>query len=509
MKAPQEASMDVRTIEAERLAPVAELAVTTERPRAGALTVAAPPRASAAVLARAFQLADITVLTVLALAAMAAASPIDLLNTPLGLAAPFVAAWLALVWGLSAAGAWRFEFAETVWDRLGRISGGLVSALFIALIAAGLANMPAYAWPAFAAQLGAASLLIIALHIQYLAHLRRLARDGRLSPRVAIVGATEHAHRLLERNAATHELTVLGVFDDRKGRAPSAIAGSQVLGDTYDLLAWDSLPDVDKIIICVPHQADRRVRELIDRLRSLPHEIALILETDFAVDANASLARVARVPMARIAGGHQDEVKLIVKRVEDVVIGAAALVLAAPIMALIAVLVKLDSPGPILFRQKRHGFNNRIIDVLKFRTMRHSPQGDIGPMRQVEAGDKRVTRLGRFLRKTSLDELPQIWNVLRGEMSLVGPRPHAVDMRTGETETAKLLAEYAHRHRVKPGITGWAQINGSRGPVHTVEELQRRVRLDIAYIEHQSLWLDLLILARTVPCLLGDKLNTR
>jgi lipopolysaccharide/colanic/teichoic acid biosynthesis glycosyltransferase len=170
----------------------------------------------------------------------------------------------------------------------------------------------------------------------------------------------------------------------------------------------------------------------------------------------------------------------------------------------VAIAVKLDSPGPVFFRQRRQGFNNEEIVVWKFRSMRHEPR-DEAFVRQVRADDDRVTRVGRFIRKTSLDELPQIFNVLGGEMSLVGPRPHAPNMKTGAVESHRLVAEYAHRHRIKPGMTGWAAIKGSRGPVDTPESVRRRVALDIDYIERQSFWLDLYIMAMTLPCLLGDR----
>jgi lipopolysaccharide/colanic/teichoic acid biosynthesis glycosyltransferase len=165
--------------------------------------------------------------------------------------------------------------------------------------------------------------------------------------------------------------------------------------------------------------------------------------------------------------------------------------------------VKLDSPGPIFFRQRRHGFNNEEIVVWKFRSM-FDDRRDEGAQRQVHYGDERVTRVGRVIRRTSLDELPQLFNVIVGEMSLVGPRPHAIRMKTGAVESHRLVAEYAHRHRIKPGMTGWAAIHGSRGPVDTPQAVQDRVALDIEYIERQSFWLDLYIMALTLPCLLGD-----
>jgi lipopolysaccharide/colanic/teichoic acid biosynthesis glycosyltransferase len=162
----------------------------------------------------------------------------------------------------------------------------------------------------------------------------------------------------------------------------------------------------------------------------------------------------------------------------------------------------------VFFRQRRHGFNNEAILVWKFRSMRHEA-ADAKAARQVTADDDRVTKVGKFIRKTSLDELPQLFNVLRGEMSMVGPRPHAIGMKSGDVESEKLVARYAHRHRMKPGVTGWAAINGSRGPVDTAELVQERVALDIEYIERQSFWLDLYIIAMTIPCLLGDRSAVR
>jgi len=217
----------------------------------------------------------------------------------------------------------------------------------------------------------------------------------------------------------------------------------------------------------------------------------------------AVLSRIVDAPLASVSGAAGDERRALVKRLEDLVVGAAALLAAAPVMALIAIAIKLDSPGPVFFRQRRHGFHNEEILVWKFRSMRHSNDASRST-RQIRFDDDRVTRVGRIIRRTSLDELPQLFNVFKGEMSLVGPRPHAIGMKTGDTESAKLVAGYAHRHRLKPGMTGWAAINGSRGPVDTPELVRRRVAYDIEYIERQSLMFDLMIMARTIPCLIGD-----
>lgn len=284
-----------------------------------------------------------------------------------------------------------------------------------------------------------------------------------------------------------------------------------VLGDTRALVDHRIMPFVDRIIVAVPPGARERVRQVIEALRPLPNEITLLLEDDLIRPNGAETrrAKAARdVPLARIAGPPSHLGRAIAKRTLDLTVGAAALVVALPIMAIIALAIRADSPGPIFFRQRRQGFNNEEIVVWKFRSMRHDA-ADAQARRQVQAGDDRVTRVGRFIRATSLDELPQILNVLKGEMSLVGPRPHAIGMMTGDVESARLVAEYAHRHRMKPGMTGWAAIHGSRGPVDTPEDVRRRVELDVEYIERQSLWLDLYIIAMTIPCLLGDRQAVR
>ncbi len=301
---------------------------------------------------------------------------------------------------------------------------------------------------------------------------------------------------------------MLGVFDDRLDRAPPPLHGVPLLGDTQALLDHRVLPYVDRIVITVTAASEARVRELVNRLRVLPNVITLFMDTEGQDSRAATLSRLAGMPLSQLSGGAFDEQRALAKRTQDVLVGGLALAVAAPIMAVVALAVWLDSPGPVLFRQKRHGFNNEIITVWKFRSMRQDA-ADATAARQISAGDDRVTRVGRLIRATSLDELPQLVNVLKGEMSLVGPRPHAIGMRTAGEESARLVAEYAWRHRMKPGITGWAQIKGSRGPVSTAEEVRRRVALDIDYIERQSFWFDLYILIRTLPCLLGDAKTVR
>jgi len=194
----------------------------------------------------------------------------------------------------------------------------------------------------------------------------------------------------------------------------------------------------------------------------------------------------------------------VVKRLEDVVLGSILSLLLLPLLAVIALAIWLDSPGPIIFRQRRHGWNNRSFDVYKFRTMRWSASNS-SSLIQTSRDDERVTRVGRLLRRLSLDELPQLFHVLRGDMSLVGPRPHAVDMRTEDRLGHEIIDEYPHRHRVKPGITGWAQVNGCRGATQTAEQIRRRVELDLYYADNWSVLLDLKILVKTLGSVISGK----
>jgi exopolysaccharide biosynthesis polyprenyl glycosylphosphotransferase len=270
------------------------------------------------------------------------------------------------------------------------------------------------------------------------------------------------------------------------------------------LLTHHALSSVDRIVITVPPGAADRVAQLVERLSVLPHEISLIV--DRADDR--VMGRIGAKSLAQLGGRRRAMGQALVKRAFDLFVAVTALVLLSPALVLIAVAVALDSPGPVFFRQTRHGFNNEAFRVWKFRSMRVEAS-DATASRQVSAGDARITRVGRIIRSTSLDELPQLFNILTGEMSLVGPRPHAIGMRSGDGDAASLIAVYCQRHRLKPGLTGWAAVNGSRGPVDDLESLQRRLKLDLEYIERQSFWLDIQIMLRTLPLVLGDTETAR
>jgi len=425
----------------------------------------------------------------------------------LGAVAPMALGVALAIWALGALDAYVFAQREGVVRHLARVSAafavaGLPLIAVLAIASASTVVAPLVQWfcLAFAA--------ICVTHAVWWSLVRGWRRQGKLTPNIVIVGATEAARKLIETALKTREVAVLGVFDDRLGRAPKSIAGVPVLGDTADLLGHKVMPYVDRIVIAVNPTAHERVRQLIERLKVLPNDVSLVLESGNEDGRLRALSRIADAQLAQVSGEPADVRRAAVKRAQDLVFASIALVLGWPVLLMVAIAVKLDSPGPTFFRQRRHGFHNEEILVWKFRSMRQEAS-DFAATQQVRAGDDRVTRVGRFIRRTSLDELPQLFNILVGEMSLVGPRPHAVGMKTGQTESARLVAEYAHRHRMKPGLTGWAAINGSRGPVDTPELVKRRVALDIDYIERQSFWFDLYIMAMTLPCLLGDRNSVR
>jgi len=358
------------------------------------------------------------------------------------------------------------------------------------------------------AGLGATAALFV-LHGLYHTQVKRLHLRGALAPTIVMLGATESARRLIEENAKTRELNILAIFDERLARAPHNIHGVPVIGKIDDLLKWDKLPYVSRIVVTLPGMAESRKQAFLEQVKLLPNRIAFVIDEFENLDhVKQRLSQIAEVGMRDVTGNPKGGAHTAIKRLMDISIGTLALIGLSPILLIVALLIKKDSPGPVLFKQPRHGFNNRVFNVYKFRSMRND-QADLKAAQQTVAGDARVTKIGRFIRKTSIDELPQLLNVIKGDMSLVGPRPHAVGMRTAGKDSMELVAEYAHRHAVKPGMTGWAQINGSRGPLHDGDDVARRVELDVEYIERSNAFFDLYIMLKTLPVLLGDSENIR
>jgi Undecaprenyl-phosphate glucose phosphotransferase len=454
-------------------------------------------------VARMFRVADIAALGALTWGACDMANPVGVWMSPVGAVAPFFAGALVLIFGLGSTRAYGFRPREGLLQHLMAVTGAFAMTGAVLAAMLWLIRPLEYLADSLITWFCLGLVLSYAMHIGWWMAVRRLRGSGRLTPNIVIVGATKNAEKMVKDALERRDVAVLGVFDDRKGRGPDQIGGVPVLGEVHDMIGHRIMPYVDRVVITVTSTAQTRIRAIAAQLHALPNEVTLLMDVDGRAAASA-ISRMSDMPLAQLAGNRQDPNRAAAKRLQDLVVGVAALVIAAPIMALIALAIRLDSPGPIFFQQRRHGFNNEDIVVWKFRSMRHAPREDRGS-RQVSYDDDRITAVGRFIRRTSLDELPQIWNVLKGEMSLVGPRPHSPTMKTGAVESSRLVAEYAHRHRMKPGMTGWAAIKGSRGPVDTTESVRRRVALDIEYIERQSFWLDLYIMLMTLPCLIGDR----
>ncbi len=319
------------------------------------------------------------------------------------------------------------------------------------------------------------------------------ARAGRLTRNIAVIGNTEQARRLLQRMSLLNEPwnRVIGVFDDRQDRVGPMVFGHPVVGRVCDLVALARDTRVDDVIIALPWSADARIQEIAEQLHELPVGIRLAPDLAGIGHKEARLGTIGGVPTLDLARNPSDGWQIIAKRGLDKLAALALIIVLAPVMALIAAAVAMESPGPALYRQVRYGFNNKPFTVLKFRSMRNDAREST---QQATADDPRVTRLGKLLRRTSLDELPQLFNVLGGSMSLVGPRPHAV---SHNELYEQLITGYSARHRVRPGMTGWAQVNGLRGETSTADKMRQRVAYDIYYIENWSLLLDLRILCQT------------
>lgn len=454
-----------------------------------------------------FRSADVGVVVALTLAVAWAMTPGGLLAAPLSTVLPMMAGAVLVLALMRSLELYRFARGQQTPLHLAAVAGVAVAggacALSLDLLLGAGANASAHIiWTALI------TVSLYLLHMGWSGLVAGWRAKGALTPNIVLVGATRHAERLIKDALERRDINVLGVFDDRLARNPDSVAGVPVLGDAEALMTHRMTPYVDKIVLAIDPKAEKRVRELTSRLSALPNEVTLLIDPVDAGERSAALDRLAQAPLAALSGPVDDDRRAFNKRIQDLAIGALALILLSPVIALTALAIRLDSPGPIFFRQRRHGFNHEEIVVWKFRSMRHEA-ADATASRQVTTDDDRVTRVGKIIRSTSLDELPQLFNVLKGEMSLVGPRPHAIGMKTGAVESARLVAEYAHRHRMKPGMTGWAAIKGSRGPLHTAQDVRRRVQLDVDYIERQSLWLDLWIMFVTVPVLLGDRAAVR
>ena len=339
---------------------------------------------------------------------------------------------------------------------------------------------------------------------------RSWARQGRLDRRTIVVGSDKNGEHLIEALNAQDDsdLDILGVFDDRNdSRALDTCAGSPKLGKVDDIVEFARRTRIDLVLFALPISAETRILEMLKKLWVLPVDIRLSAHTNKLRFRPRSYSYLGKVPTLDVFEAPITDWDLVMKWLFDHVVGAIILLLAMPVMALVALAIKLDSPGPVLFRQKRFGFNNERIDVFKFRSLYHH-HADPTASKVVTKNDSRVTRVGRFIRKSSLDELPQLFNVVfKSNLSLVGPRPHAVQGKLQSQLFDEAVDGYFARHRVKPGITGWAQINGWRGEVDSEEKIQKRVEFDLYYIENWSVLFDLYILLKTPLALISKNEN--
>jgi len=323
-----------------------------------------------------------------------------------------------------------------------------------------------------------------------------LAGKGICTRNVVIIGAGKQTERLLAQleNEKPAINNVVGVFDDRVGRVGPMVGGHLIRGNIEALMRFVRENHVDDIIVALPWNADERQIEIVSRLRELPAHVHLVSDlVGFRFPYQPSPNHFGGVPMIEVVNSPLSGFKVVIKALEDRILGALLLLIFSPVLLVVAVAIRLESKGPVFFKQKRYGYNNQIFEIYKFRSMYHEAEEKKVTV-QASKEDSRITRVGKFIRKTSLDELPQLFNVVGGSMSLVGPRPHAVDHNE---EYSELIDGYFARHKVKPGITGWAQVKGFRGETDTLEKMEGRVNYDTYYVENWSLFFDLQILAMT------------
>jgi Undecaprenyl-phosphate glucose phosphotransferase len=429
-----------------------------------------------------------------------------------GTALATVAAWtavIALATTLELRRNWSYSIhaLRRPAPQAGKVVKSTLTVFCLVIGASHLVGLPAPSPAAGVAWLVSAILLMIAGRFGLARILDSLTDAGRLVRRTVIVGGGPDAEHLIATlEAGNHkELAILGVFDDRGDeRSAESVAGHPKLGTIDQIPEYSRSTGVDLVIVTVPMAAEQRLMQILKILFALPVDIRIsALNSKLRLSSNA-YSYIGRVPMLALMDRPLTDWDRVIKNIEDRVLGALLFLLAAPVMALVALAIRLDSKGPILFKQRRYGFDNELIEVLKFRSM-YTDMSDASASKLVTRDDPRVTPVGRFIRKTSLDELPQLLNVLKGEMSLVGPRPHATEAKAESDLYQTVVGEYFARHRVKPGVTGWAQINGWRGETDTHEKIQRRVEADLYYIDNWSLLLDLYIIAATPFALLSGK----
>jgi len=349
--------------------------------------------------------------------------------------------------------------------------------------------------------MAAAPAALVALRLQMYLGLRWLRQQGHNTRRVVIAGAGDLGRRLARNMVDTPWLgmRLVGFFDDHLS-GEVELPGADKPGTTYpilgnldDMIAYLQENQVHMVYLALPLRAEERLREVVEALRDTTASVYYVPDVFTFSLLTAGFTDLRGIPLISLWETPFFGLNGWVKRLEDLVLASLILFIVSPVMLLVALGVKLSSPGPIIFKQRRYGLDGHEITVYKFRTMRVCEDGP--QIRQATADDRRVTALGHFLRRTSLDELPQFINVLQGTMSIVGPRPHAV---AHNEYYRRLIPGYMLRHKVRPGLTGWAQVNGWRGETETLEKMEKRVEFDLDYLRRWSLWFDLKIIWLTI-----------
>ena len=331
---------------------------------------------------------------------------------------------------------------------------------------------------------------------------RRSAEVERLKRTAVVVGAGLLGHKVAQAlvNSRFRGTEFCGYFDDRGGDRVHGGVSDKMLGKLADVGAYVSQRGIREVYITLPLGSQPRIVGLLDQLQGTTASLYFVPDVFGISIIQGRLQDMNGVPVVGICETPFTGTNELIKRVEDIVLSSLILLLISPVLLACAIGVKLSSRGPVLFRQRRNGLDGEEIVVWKFRSM--TTQDDGAVVRQATRNDARITPFGAFLRRTSLDELPQFFNVLQGRMSIVGPRPHAV---THNAEYRSIIKAYMVRHKVKPGITGWAQVNGQRGETDTIEKMKARVEYDLEYLRNWSLGLDLRIIVATVRLVFMDR----
>ncbi len=368
----------------------------------------------------------------------------------------------------------------------------LIASLFLSFEA----RLPFRFWPLLWVAVAAGLVTLGRVRVARL--MRSWSAAGRLARKIAVVGVNDFSREFIARlEDEPNAFKVVGLYDDRGSRAPASQSGVLWLGTVRDLVERSRDEPVDVIVVALPLNAVDRISCILEQLASTVADI--VLTTDLAGwrFLPTQFEGIGRNPVVAVREAALKDWRGLKKAALDYSMGLLALLALSPVLLLTALAIKLDSPGPILFRQPRMGFNNRLFLCYKFRSM-HTRMTDLLADQQTTKNDPRITRVGRIIRKFSIDELPQLFNVLNGTMSLVGPRPHAPNTKAADKLFSEVVGQYAVRHRVRPGITGWAQVNGWRGETTTVDQIEQRVACDLFYIENWSIGFDLKIMLMTI-----------